>query len=93
MFKSGQCNPRNVMGLRIIDHCPPHFTVITIDQHYYTADIQNWIYENLESRFCMITEITEQGKKLILGFERAAEASYFCLMLPEILEKNHHASF
>ena len=84
MIKHKEPNPLNIFGLRQLDHCPPHFTVIEFELHCSAKDISDWIYENLEGRFWYgDVQFNSQYSKAV-GFERASEASYFALILSSI---------
>ena len=97
MLKHGEVNPLNVFGLRQLDHCPPHFQIITFDLRTGLKDITDWIYENLEGRFYVGDhfDANEQDPSKLkmqkaVGFELHEEASYFGLFLPSI---NSYRSF
>lgn len=94
MLKHGEVNPLNVFGLRRLEHCPPHFTQVQIENMYVRdKDITDWIYENLSGRFCFIDgykevpDLTDSQAGLTItsvkcaGFEDAGEASMFGLVL------------
>lgn len=89
MLKYKQPNPLNVFGLRQLEQCPPHFTIITFNLISSPKKITDWIYENLEGRFWIGDHYfkSEQGSihsQKSVGFELASEASYFALMLDQI---------
>ena len=94
MLKHGEVNPLNVFGLRQLDHCPPHFEVITFDLYTNIKDISDWIYENLSGRFYIGDYFTQEsaepgsGNRVkmqkAVAFEMHEEASYFGLFLPDI---------
>jgi hypothetical protein len=90
MIKLGSVNPLNVFGLRALEHSPPHFSHVTFDLRVSPKQITDWIYENLEGRFWFGDryQYNEQTNKIhaqnCASFERAAEASYFALMLDQI---------
>lgn len=93
MLKHGEVNPLNVHGLRELDHCPPHFTLVTVNYFDYNdRKIRDWIYENLSGRFYQgLVDLREDGamqRKHQIGFELAGEASFFSLCLPSIKNDN-----
>lgn len=93
MLKYNEANPLDVFGLRQLDHCPPHFEVITFDLRANLKDLTDWIYENLSGRFFVgdhfaaDADSQEPGRlkmQKAIAFERHEEASYFGLFLPNI---------
>jgi hypothetical protein len=93
MIKYGEPNPLNVLGLRRLDHNPPHFTRVAFDLRVDPKTICDWIYENLEGRFWFgdYYQLSEDGKVgfcKAVSFEHAAEASYFGLVLNQINSVN-----
>ncbi len=91
MLKHGEVNPLNVFGIRQLDHCPPHFQVISFDLRTSLKDITDWIYENLSGRFYIgdyfdanETDPSKIKMQKAVGFELHEEASYFGLFLPTI---------
>ena len=90
MFKHGVANPLNVFDLRQLSHCPPHFESVVFSLCTHEKVISDWIYENLGGRFfigdkfVLDANINQYVLEKVAGFERADEASYFCLLLPTI---------
>lgn len=93
MLKYNEANPLDVFGLRQLDHCPPHFEVITFDLRANIKDLTDWIYENLSGRFFVGDYFSPDSDNLdtscvkmqkAIAFERHEEASYFGLFLPNI---------
>ena len=90
MFKHGFVNPLNVFGLRRLTHCPPHFESVVFNLCTSEKVITDWIYENLAGRFfigdkfVLDTNINQYVVEKVAGFEKVNEASYFCLLLPNI---------
>lgn len=88
MLKYGEINPLNVMGLRRMDHCPPHFEKVFFNSRVQDKKIIDWIYENLSSRFWYgdlyrtINNLNEIYK--CVAFEEPSEASLFLLSLDSI---------
>jgi hypothetical protein len=90
MTKQFQVNPLNVHGLRILDHCPPHFYAVDFDLSCSAKKISDWIYENLSGRFYfgeVFSHNSTSGQTSMhrrAAFEIHGEASYFALVLPDI---------
>jgi len=90
MLKHGEVNPLDVFDLRRLNHCPYHFERIVFELKTSEKTITDWIYENLIGRFYLGDSIYwnstlnryDMGKTA--GFEKATEASYFALFLPNI---------
>ena len=83
-LKDGIINPLNVHNLRRLSFCPPHFTCLKIDSHNVIEKmLTDWIYENFEGRFYVGSDI---NSKMVVGFERPGESTYFGLMLPSIIQ-------
>jgi len=49
----GTVNPLNVLKLRKLQYVPLHFTKIYVDNIKDIKNIDNWIYSNLNSRYCI----------------------------------------
>ena len=86
----GRVNPLNVLGLRRLAHIPPHFESFAINCSDI-GPIDDWIYTNLNSRYCIKQgqKVNEQNKIVTiieLGIEDPKEASMFLLGCP-FLEK------
>lgn len=84
-----QLNELNVHGLRIVDHCPPHFYPVDFDLRCSNPKkISDWIYENLQGRFYYGEIVEGHGRGMSIkqraAFEIHSEASYFALILNEI---------
>lgn len=92
MLKYGQANPLAVFGLRELDHCPPHFTVVDFELKCNKKHINDWIWTNLSGRFWCgdyyykHTDLTVQSTRA--AFEIPGEATMFALVLDQI---NQHA--
>lgn len=90
MTKLFQVNPLNVHGLRVLEHCPPHFYAVDFDLSASAKKISDWIYENLSGRFYFgEVFVTDENSgstvmKRRAAFEIHSEASYFALSLTEI---------
>lgn len=88
MLKHGEVNPLNVFGLRKLEHRPPHFESVTFEPYIQDKVVSDWIFENLQGRFYIgYNDTSVNGsfqRQMIVSFERANEASYFSLFLPQI---------
>jgi hypothetical protein len=96
MLKLNEANPLSVFGLRRLEHCPPHFTVVDFDIKAPEKHISDWIWENLIGRFYFDNVYQTTSTELInktsdnitickrAAFEIPAEASYFSLILDTI---------
>lgn len=85
MLKYGEINPLNVMGLRELSHCPPHFTKVFFNCRIPDKKIKDWVYSNLQSRFWLGDLYRkENGKAEIfkcVAFEEPSESTIFLLNL------------
>jgi len=93
MFKYGQANPLAVFGLRELDHCPPHFTVVDFELKCNRKNISDWIWTNLAGRFWCGDYYYKNPDRTVqlstrAAFEIAGEATMFALVLDQI---NQHA--
>lgn len=89
MLKYGEANPLAVFGLRQLDHCPPHFTVVDFNLQTNQKVILDWIWANLSGRFYFgehYYKSTENTVQLSYraAFELPGEASMFGLILDTI---------
>ena len=92
MLKHNEVNPLAVFGLRMMEHCPPHFTTIEYNSHASEKVITDWIWEHLDGRFYIgdiyiDTPGASIAMKKMVGFELPGEASYFSLIL-DTIDKN-----
>lgn len=77
-----ELNPLNVHGLRqITTHCPPHFTQVTFQSMINQKIITDWIWENLEGRFYVLSN----DGNITAAFELANESTFFSLSLSSIM--------
>lgn len=89
MLKYGEANPLAVFGLREVDHCPPHFTVVDFDCRVTEKVVRDWIWANLSGRFYFGEHYYRDDDKNAQSCKRAAfempgEASMFALILDQI---------
>lgn len=93
MLKYGEANPLAVFGLRQLEHCPPHFTVVDFNVQTQQKIILDWIWTNLSGRFYLgeyYYKGTENTVHLTCraAFELPGEASMFGLILDTINKHN-----
>jgi hypothetical protein len=84
----GKVNPLNVLGLRKLQHVPPHFEQLTIKNVNFD-EIDYWIYNNLDSRYCIKKKqkVDDQNKLIEvieLGIEDPKETTMFLLGCPHL---------
>ena len=90
MIRDSFPNPLNVMGLRKVEHLPPHFYTVNFDVGTNSKRITDWIWENLEGRFYFgdvysLVDGTGHGYlQKCAAFEIHSEASYFALVLVDL---------
>jgi len=86
MLKLNEVNPLTVFGLRMMDHCPPHFVQVSFETYTNEKQILDWIWENTQGRFYFgdIYQPASNGSitfQKCAAFEIPGEASYFSLLL------------
>lgn len=89
MLKHNEVNPLAVFGLRRMEHCPPHFSIVEFELRVSDKIITDWIWENLDGRFYLGDDYTENesgsiSMRKIAAFEQGGEASYFSLVIDTI---------
>ena len=74
-LSKGRVNPLNVLDLRKIDRIPPHFGKMILKDSSRIKEIDNWIYTNLDSRYCIrkTQTVDSSTNKLILVHELGME--------------------
>ena len=83
-------NPLDVLGLRRVNFCPPHFATINIERKYnIDRAICDWIEDNLSGRYFFGTSIGFNDMKNLsqlnkVGFEQEKELSFFMLACPHL---------
>lgn len=87
----GKVNPLNVLGIRKLPFIPDHFVTMILPDNKNLTKIDNWIYTNLNSRYCItIKQILDDYKKIInryeLGIEDHKELTFFNLSCPYLKE-------
>lgn len=89
MLKHNEANPLAVFGLRELEHCPPHFTLVTFDLKCRQKTISDWVWSNLSGRFYCGDRMYKDDQNNVhnhccAAFEIASEASMFALMLDQL---------
>ena len=84
-----QPNPLNIHYKRKLDFLPSFFETTNIKQRYNLVDsISKWIEGNLKGRYYVgekwITVNDRTEKRIVVGFEREKELSYFALACPHL---------
>ena len=85
----GRVNPLNVLGLRRLNFIPSNFAKITSRNMEMINQIDSWIYDRLDSRFCVKKNyVLDQDNKMVevleIGIEDPKELSMFTLGCPYI---------
>lgn len=88
----GSINPLNILNMRKLDRIPPNFAKMTIRVNFNTAvkDLDQWIYTNLDSRYCIqkIQSVEDKTNKLIsmyeVGLEDPKELTLLSLSCPHL---------
>jgi len=81
-------NPFDVLNLRRVDFCPPHFSTTNIPKTYNMEyAIVEWIRDHLSGRFYLGENVSlddTNNMKIVytIGFENSKELSYFMLACP-----------
>jgi hypothetical protein len=83
----GRINPMNALGLRKLNHVPPHFGQMFIKSSHDMYAIDNWIYTNLDSRYCIkknfkISNANKLEEVIEIGIEDPKELSMLSLGCP-----------
>lgn len=89
-LKNGKVNPLNALGLRKVNFPAQHFHFTVYPKYTPTivANIDRWIYNNLNGRYyvgcsidCIDNSIVYTTK---IGFEQEKEISFFKLACPHL---------
>ena len=85
----GKINPLNVLGMRRLNHIPPHFASLNLKDDFNLDEIDDWIYSNLDSRYCIKKgqSVNEQNKLIEvieIGVEEPKELSMLLLGCPHL---------
>jgi hypothetical protein len=85
----GQVNPLNVLGQRQLKFIPTNFAKMSSNCIENIDIIDQWIYTNLDSRYCVkLKQVVDQSNKITevleIGMEDLKELSMFALGCPHI---------
>lgn len=84
-------NPLNVLDMRRLNFIPPHFSCMTLELSTFWDErikkIDQWIYQHLNSRYCIKTVQTLDSErkiviKYVLGVEESKELTLMTLKCP-----------
>lgn len=83
-------NPYDVLQIRRVDFCPPHFATANFARRYNLEEaIDMWIQQNLKGRFFIgqnveLDDNNSYKNVYTIGFEEQKELSYFMLACPHL---------
>ena len=83
-------NPLDVLDLRRVEFCPPHFSTVEVSRKYnIDRAICDWIEDNLSGRYFFghaigFDKMNNLTQSNIVGFEQAKEMSFFVLACPHL---------
>lgn len=88
----GTVNPLNVVGQRRLPYIPLHFSVLKISNCYQVEKIDQWIYYNLNSRYCVkLKQGLNSDRKFTdiceIGVEDPKELTMLSLSCPYLNQK------
>lgn len=88
----GRINPLNVLGQRRLSYIPEHFSIMTFSDVSSLDKIDQWINDNLNSRYCVkIKQVVDTQRKIIdvceIGIEDHRELSMLGLACPYLHKK------
>lgn len=89
-LKNGKINQLNVLGERKVSFPAHHFHFTTIPKYspILSKHLDNWIYQNLNSRYYVGQTIDIVDNTIIyatkIGFEQEKELSFFRLACPHL---------
>lgn len=86
-LKRGAVNPLNVLQQRKLEYIPVHFEVMRIANIQLVEKIDQWIYQNLNSRYSVvIKQGLDKNRKIVnmceIGIEDPKELTMFGLACP-----------
>jgi hypothetical protein len=87
-----EINALNVLGARKLSFIPDHFAKMSINKHSNIEDLDNWIYQNLDSRYAIHKFLRIDNNNRIIevyeiGVEDEKELTMLSLSCP-YLDKN-----
>lgn len=84
-------NALNILNMRKLKFVPPNFAKITLSLDYIhkMKEIDRWIYQNMDSRYCIRTvQAVDSNNKLVMMTEIAVEdpmeLTYLSLSCPHL---------
>lgn len=88
----GTVNPLNVIGQRRLNFIPTHFEKITVAMQNVDnsiANLEHWIYHNLNSRYCLhVKQVVDSERRMIdmceIGLEDPRELTMMSLSCPHL---------
>jgi hypothetical protein len=88
----GIINPLNVLGQRRLSYIPEHFSVMKFADITMMDKIDQWINDNLNSRYCVkLKQSVDSQRKIIsiceIGIEDHKELSMLGLACPYLHKK------
>lgn len=91
-LSKGRVNPLNVIGQRRLPYIPTHFAVMRISDTLYHSRIDEWIYHNLDSRYCVrLRQVLDPQRRIIevteIGVEDPKELTMLSLVCPYLHTK------
>jgi len=89
----GKVNPLNVVEQRRLSYIPVHFGIMSIESAHYIKLIDQWIYYNLNSRYCVrVKQGLNAQRKIVdvceIGIEDHKELTMFSLACPHLHKNN-----
>lgn len=91
-LSKGIINPLNVLGQRRLSYIPEHFSVMNFSDITNIDKIDQWINDNLNSRYCVkVKQGVDSQRKIIdiceIGIEDHKELSMLGLACPYLHKK------
>ena len=88
----GRINPLNVVGQRKLSYIPDHFGIMNIADISSANNIDQWIYYNLNSRYCVkIKQGLDAQRRIVdiceIGIEDHKELTMLGLACPYLHKK------
>lgn len=88
----GRINPLNVVGQRKLSYIPDHFGIMNVSDISIANNIDQWIYFNLNSRYCVkIKQGLDAQRRIVdiceIGIEDHKELSMLGLACPYLHKK------
>lgn len=87
----GSINPLNVLESRKLSYIPEHFAVMSVNLQVIVAQLDGWIYENLDSRYAITKNLKIDSNNRIIevydiGVEDAKELTMLSLSCPHLIK-------